>query len=100
MSAPTIRSDYDQLRSMAQAFRAQSENIQKQSQQLKSDMETLQGGDWEGKGAQAFYREMGDTVMPTMQRLQRALAEASRITQQISQVMKAAEDEASSCFHV
>jgi WXG100 family type VII secretion target len=100
MSAPTIRSDYDQLRSMAQAFRAQSENIQKQAQQLRSDMDTLQGGDWEGKGAQAFYREMGDTVMPTMQRLQRALAEASRITQQISQVMKAAEDEASSCFHV
>jgi uncharacterized protein YukE len=43
---------------------------------------------------------MNDTVMPTMTRLQRALAEASRITQQISQIMKAAEDEASSCFHV
>jgi uncharacterized protein YukE len=43
---------------------------------------------------------MGDTVMPTMQRLQKALAEAGRITQQISQVMKAAEDEASGCFHL
>ncbi len=85
---------------MAQSFRAQSENITKQTQQLKSNMETLSGGDWIGKGAQAFYREMGDTVLPTMQRLQRALAEASRITQQISQIMKAAEDEASSCFHV
>lgn len=100
MSAPTIRSDYDQLRSMAQSFRSQSENITKQSQQLKSNMDTLQGGDWIGKGAQAFYREMGDSVLPTMQRLQRALAEASRITQQISQVMKAAEDEASGCFHL
>jgi WXG100 family type VII secretion target len=85
---------------MAQSFRSQSENITKQSQALKTDMDTLQGGDWIGKGAQAFYKEMVDTVMPTMQRLQRALAEASRITQQISQVMKAAEDEASSCFHV
>jgi WXG100 family type VII secretion target len=85
---------------MAQSFRSQSENITKQSQALKSDMDTLQGGGWIGKGAQAFYKEMGDTVMPTMQRLQRALAEASRITQQISQIMKAAEDEASSCFHV
>lgn len=100
MSAPTIRSDYDQLRSMAQSFRSQSENITKQSQALKSNMDTLQGGDWIGVGAQAFYREMGDQVMPTMQRLQRALAEASRITQQISQIMKAAEDEASGCFHV
>jgi WXG100 family type VII secretion target len=100
MSAPTIRSDYDQLRSMAQSFRAQSENITKQSQQLKTNMDTLQGGDWIGTGAQAFYKEMGDMVLPTMQRLQRALGEASRITQQISQIMKAAEDEASSCFHV
>jgi WXG100 family type VII secretion target len=83
---------------MAQAFRSQSENITKQSQQIKANVETLQGGDWIGKGAQAFYREMGDQVMPTMQRLQRALAEASRITQQISQIMKQAEDEASNCF--
>jgi WXG100 family type VII secretion target len=85
---------------MAQSFRAQSENITKQTQQLKGDMDTLQSGDWIGQGAQAFYKEMGDMVLPTMQRLQRALGEASRITQQISQIMKAAEDEASSCFHV
>ena len=85
---------------MAASFRAQSENITKQTQQLKGDMDTLQSGDWIGQGAQAFYKEMGDMVLPTMQRLQRALGEASRITQQISQIMKAAEDEASSCFHV
>jgi WXG100 family type VII secretion target len=100
MSAPTIRSDYDQLRTMAQSFRAQSENIAKQNQAIKANVDDLQGGNWIGKGAQAFYKEMGDQVMPTMQRLQRALAEASRITQQIAQVMKAAEDEASGCFHV
>lgn len=100
MSAATIRSDYDQLRSMAQAFRGQSEEVTKHQQALKSQVDDLQGGNWIGKGATAFYQEMGDTVMPTMQRLQRALAEASRITQQISQIMKAAEDEASGCFHV
>lgn len=63
-------------------------------------METLKGGDWIGKGATAFYSEMNDQVMPTMQRLQRALTEAARITQQISQIMKEAEQEASGCFHV
>jgi WXG100 family type VII secretion target len=85
---------------MAASFRSQSENITKQTNALKTDMDTLQSGDWIGKGAQAFYKEMSDTVLPTMQRLQRALAEASRTTQQISQIMKTAEDEASSCFHV
>jgi WXG100 family type VII secretion target len=100
MSAPTIRSDYDQLRGMATSFRNQSEEISKQAQQIKAQVDDLQGGNWIGKGATAFYQEMGDTVMPTMQRLQKALAEAGRITQQISQVMKAAEDEASGCFHL
>jgi WXG100 family type VII secretion target len=100
MSAPTIRSDYDQLKTMASAFQTQSDNIAKQGKQLKAQMDDLQGGNWIGLGAQAFYKEMGDTVMPTMQRLQRALAEASRVTQQIAGIMKAAEDEASSCFHV
>ncbi len=100
MSAPTIRSDYEQLKSVAQSFNAQGDAIQKVNQTLKADMETLKGGDWIGKGATAFYSEMNDQVMPTMQRLQRALTEASRITQQISQIMKEAEQEASSCFHV
>jgi WXG100 family type VII secretion target len=85
---------------MAASFRSQSESITTKTNALKADMETLQSGDWIGQGAQAFYKEMSDMVLPTMQRLQRALAEASRITQQISQIMKAAEDEASSCFHV
>lgn len=100
MSAPQVRSDYDQLTSVAQAFSTHADNTQKTIQSVKSQMDTLQGGDWIGQGAKAFYKEMNDQVLPTFNRLQRALSEASRITKQISQIMKQAEDEASGCFHL
>jgi WXG100 family type VII secretion target len=100
MSAPQVRSDYDQLNTIAQTFSTQSDTVNRTLQSVRSNMDTLQGGDWIGKGAQAFYKEMNDQVLPTMQRLQKALAEASRITKQIAQIMKQAEDEASGCFHI
>ena len=100
MSAPTVRSDYDQLNNVAQNFNSQAEALNGMIQNLKSCVDTLQGGDWIGQGAQAFYQEWGDQDLPTLQRLQNAMSEAGRITQQISQLMKEAEDNASKCFHL
>jgi len=100
MSAPTVRSDYDQLKNVAQSFSQQADTLNGMNQNLQGNVDTLQGGDWIGQGAQAFYKEWGDTVMPTLKRLQSALSESARITQQISQVMKEAEDNASKVFHL
>lgn len=100
MSSPTVRAHHDELGAIRGTFSAQSDAISQMNQNLKSCMETLQGGDWIGKGAQAFYREMNGDVMPSLGRLQRALSEAARITQQISQAMKEAEEEASGCFRI
>ncbi len=100
MTAPQIRSDYDQLQQIAQAFNAQADSVNKTTQQLKSCVDQLKSNDWVGKGATAFYREWDDSVFPTMKRLHNALSEAARVTNQISQVMKQAEDEASKCFHL
>jgi len=83
MSAPTVRSDYDQLKNASQSFSSQADTLNGMNQNLQSCMETLQGGDWIGQGAQAFYKEMGDSVMPTLKRLQNAMQESARITQQI-----------------
>ena len=100
MSAPTVRSDYDQLRSVAQSFNSQAEAIDSMFKNLKSCEDTLQGGDWIGQGAQAFFKEWNDSLVPTLNRLRNAMSESSRITQQISQIMKDAEDQASKCFHL
>jgi WXG100 family type VII secretion target len=100
MSAPTVRSDYDQLNSISQSFNSQADTLNGMNQNLQSCFETLQGGDWIGQGATAFFNEFSNSVMPTLKRLQSAMTESARITQQISQTMKNAEDSASKCFHL
>ena len=94
MPGPRIRSDYDQLALIAQSFQQQSDHANQTLQSLRQNMSTLQGGDWIGKGATAFYQEMDSAVIPTMQRLVAALNRASATTRQVSQLMKQAETEA------
>ena len=100
MSAPTVRSDYDQLKNVAQSFSQQADVLQGMNQNLQSNVDVLYNGDWIGVGQQAFIKEWNDEVGPTLKRLQSAMAESARITQQISQIMKDAEDNASKCFHL
>ncbi len=100
MTAPRVRADYDVLRTMSASWRQQAGETARSFQQLRSQMQTLQGGDWVGKGATAFYTEMNDQVLPTMQRLADALTAAGDTTQKISGLMKLAEDEAASFFKV
>src|SRR5258708_39182275 len=100
MSAPTVRSDYDQLKNVAGTFSKQADALNQMNQNLQSCVDTLQGGDWIGQGANAFFKEFSDTVMPTLKRLHNAMSESARITQQIAQVMKNAEESASKVFHL
>ena len=79
MSAPKIRTDHDVLAAIAQRFDTEANDTRQTLQKLKSQMEVLQGGDWIGKGAQAFYREMNGDVLPALQRLINAL-EAARLS--------------------
>lgn len=100
MSAPTVRSDYDQLKNVSQSFSSQADTLNGMNQNLQSCVATLQDGAWIGQGAQAFYKEWGDSTLPMLKRLQNAMSESARITQQISQIMKEAEENASKCFHL
>jgi WXG100 family type VII secretion target len=94
MAASTVRADYDQLSQVASAFRQNVAAAQRTLQNIKSSLDTLQGGDWIGVGATAFYQEMNNSVLPTWQRLISALDTAATSTAQISAIMKDAEDQA------
>ncbi len=100
MSAPKVRSDYDELHKIAQAFLAEAEAIGKTTRAIKEQMQALQGGDWIGAGAQKYFQEMNGQVLPTLGRLQNALDEAAQATEHISATMHQAEQEASRCFQV
>jgi WXG100 family type VII secretion target len=100
MPCPTVRGHYDELRTISSTLRSNADAINSTNQKLKSAIGTLQGGDWIGKGATAFYSEMNGQVMPSMQRLRNALSEGGRVVQEIAQLLSQCEKDASSCFRV
>lgn len=94
MAAPTVRAEYEQLKEAAKRFSSEAQAAQKTLQSLQRELDVLQGGDWVGQGATAFYQEMGGQVLPTYKRLASALSSAQQTTLQIQQVMSQAEAEA------
>ncbi|CAG1014279.1 hypothetical protein ANRL4_05165 [Anaerolineae bacterium] len=53
--------------------------------QVEGLVEQLQGGAWRGVGAEAFYTEMGDLILPAMRRLEDALQLAGEGTGELSE---------------
>ena len=96
--ARLLRSDYDQLTDISRTFERESSEVKRSVDSINRKIEVLEGGDWIGEGAKAFYREMNSEVLPAMQRLMKALELASRATKQIAQVLKEAEEECSHMF--
>ncbi len=100
MAAPRVRAHYEQLNQIARQFGEHGNQAQQTLNQLRQQMDVLQGGDWLGNGAKAFYAEMNQAILPTLRRLANALQAAQRVTQQISGEMKSAEDAAAACFRL
>lgn len=98
MPAPKVRADYDQLTKISQLFDQQAEVAQRLTQDLKQKEQVLQGGDWIGQGAQAFYAEMEQGILIALNRLIQALREAGHVTQAISNLVQATEQGASNTF--
>src|SRR5437588_12221683 len=94
MPAAKIRANYEQLKQAANSFARNSEASKRSLQNIKHNKETLSGGDWVGQGATAFYKEMDDSVLPTLQRLVNALDTAQNSISQISSIMQGAEQQA------
>lgn len=98
--ADEIRADYDQLQAVASQFGAQSEAVGALLQKVKASMNPLESGGWLGDAANAFFAEMEGDVLPATMRLQQALDEANQTVQSIVQIVRQAEDDASSPFKV
>lgn len=93
MVAPKIRADYDLLEAISRVFLREGRASGQTLRRLTQSISTLQSGEWIGAGATKFYREMDSEVLPSMRRLNRALETGSRVTRQISQIMRQAEEE-------
>jgi len=95
---PIVRADHEGLARIAGGFDREAERVRQTLQQIQRTVEILQGGDWYGEGASAFYQEMTSQVLPSMKRLLSALEAASRTTKGIDRIMKDLEDELARLF--
>ena len=94
MPAPKVRADFDLLNNIATRFSGESDNITQMQSSITQAMSALEGGDWVGPGATAFYAEMRELVLPAVQRLIAALGEAGTTATKIGRTVKQAETDA------
>lgn len=97
--ADTIQANYEMLDEVSKKFTAQGDALEHMLQNVRNHMQALEG-EWIGKGHDAFFREMGDTVIPACDRLCKAFQQAAAGTKQIATVARNAEQEASGSFQV
>jgi WXG100 family type VII secretion target len=96
--ARKIQANYDSLRQISLTFSREAQKLDHMLQQVGRTCEGLQNGGWKGSGANAFFAEMNELVIPGMRRLVSALDDASSTTQKISNAFEQAETEASYIF--
>lgn len=98
MNTDVIRADYDELETIAVRFGKSSQVVTQMQSRVHQAFSQLQDGGWIGQGADSFFREMDDRVLPAVQRLHEALTEAQRITALIKHLLQEADEEAANPF--
>lgn len=94
MANGVIQANYDQLRKIADEFNSQHQKVKQISKNLTMSTDKLRRGAWQSEASAAYYRDMDMNVLPAVQRLERAMSEAARVTHQIIRLMQMGEQEA------
>lgn len=98
MSNLIIQADYDQLEQVAARLGQQSEQSAALLTAVRQCAERLIQEGWSGRGSAAFAAELGDELLPALQRMIAALDAGQGIVGEISALMRAAEEEAARLF--
>jgi WXG100 family type VII secretion target len=97
--ADKIVVDYNALQQVGNSFSQQEQEINNMLKKIQSQVDALQGGGWIGKGANAFYNEMHNELLPAIQRLVKALEEGQHVVAQMAQQFQNAEEETKSIWN-
>ena len=93
-----IRADYEALAQVATRFNSRAEATTEMLTSVQAAYTPLEQGSWIGEGAEAFFAEMQDDVIPAVNRLIAALTMAGEITGEAAQTMQEADQEAATPF--
>jgi len=98
--ADIVQFDPDGTKSVSQRFNDQSDHVEALYKKLHAQMEVLRGKKWIGKNADKFMEIMDNTLMPGVQRLSKGLDAASVATNQVTKIIRDADEENKSLFPV
>lgn len=97
MANSIISVNYDELTQIAKQFHSESEQYTELHAQTRQRAEALRN-EWQGDAAQAFFREMDDKLLPSIQRVSGALLSSETVLKQIIQIIHDADEETASYF--
>ncbi|MCB9453084.1 MAG: WXG100 family type VII secretion target [Anaerolineaceae bacterium] len=92
--ADTIQVNYEELERIARHFGDMYENIRQMNTRLVEQIDHLRGGGWLGVGANAFYAEMDNLLLPATNRFMEAMRSAEYTLKEITSSMQIAEEDA------
>jgi WXG100 family type VII secretion target len=96
--AERVECNYDEMQAIAKQLETEAEAINQVLTQTQGKAEGLHGDGWIGRGADQFFSEMQDLILPALTRLVSSLQQAATATTQISNIFKEAEEEAQNSF--
>lgn len=96
--ADTTQVDYEQMAAIIKQLKSEEQEMAQLLKATHNKVETLHGNQWVGQGADKFFGEMEQTVLPAMGRLVQALDVAGNVAQQIVNTFRQAEEETKGFF--
>jgi len=98
MAEQTIQVDHDQMASISQRFGDQSDQVRAQYDKIMHQLDVLKQGAWIGQNADKCFEIMEGTLLPAVQRLSKALDQASSTTREVAKMMRDADEETKGLF--
>jgi len=88
-----IQYNYDELEGVVREFQDLSSDLQQTANKIMQKKEALRGGGWKGQGAEKFYQEMDDKILPALKKSSMAMDTAADRIRKKMDTMKAMEDQ-------
>jgi WXG100 family type VII secretion target len=91
--------NYDDMNAIVGKFRSEAQEIDSLLKQTKGKVESLHNNQWVGQGADKFFGEMEQSVLPATRRLADALNHAGDVAQKIADTIRRFDEETKSFFN-
>lgn len=92
--------NYAILEAIVLKLEHEASNIEQMRINVQRHLDSLEHGDWDGRGSAAFFGEMHRTIFPVIGRLHHGLSEGSIVTRQLVTIMRNEEEVAAQLYQV